>query len=66
MDLGTSIQRLKVLVERLRHQEILAPEPDALENLVEAFCIIEELDIPQLVGSDDFAYMTADGQEIEA
>tara|TARA_R100000742_G_C4241004_1_gene60711 strand:- start:338 stop:538 length:201 start_codon:yes stop_codon:yes gene_type:complete len=66
MELGQGIRRLKVLVEKLSSSEILAPDPDVLERIIEMFHIVKELEEPTLVDSVDMMQFTEDGEEPKA
>jgi len=66
MELGQGIRRLKVLVEKLSSSEILAPDPDVLERIIEMFYIVKELEEPTLVDSVDMMQFTEDGEEPKA
>lgn len=66
MELGQGIHRLKIIVEKLKNAEILAPNPDVLENIIELFQIVEELESPTLVDSVEMINFTMDGEEPKA
>jgi|TARA_R100000742_G_C4240166_1_gene60002 hypothetical protein len=66
VELGQGIHRLKTIVEKLKNAEILAPNPDVLENIIELFQIVEELESPTLVDSVEMINFTMDGEEPKA
>ncbi len=67
MELTKGIERAKFLVSRLRDAEIFAEEPYVLERLIELFQVVESIDAPELVGSDDMWGSVADnGEKVKA
>jgi|TARA_B100001093_G_scaffold515721_1_gene592716 hypothetical protein len=68
MELVEGIEKAKFLVERLRDAEIFAEEPYVLERIIELFQVVESIESPELVGSDDMwgSAVSEDGKKIKA
>mgnify|MGYP003972103345 FL=1 len=68
MELDKGITRIKHLVKRLRDAEVFAEEPETLENIIELFQVVEDLDTPQQIGAEEMwgSAVTEDGKKIKA
>ena len=68
MELVKGIEKAKFIVKRLRDAEIFAEEPYVLERIIELFQVVESIEAPELVASDDMwgSELSEDGEKIEA